>query len=260
MNGELDGRRLHFIAIGGAGMSGLALVCRALGAEVSGSDRAESPYVDRLRGAGIEPRIGHDAEAVPAGADVVVSTAIAPDNPELARARERGQRVLHRGELLAELCALKRLIAVAGAHGKTTTSGMLAHAMRAAGADPAFVLGGELPGDASEGDTNSIHPVCETPRRKRGDPTANGWKEVMRLECPLSSSPAASPGLSVPIARVSWSRNRPRGWATRTCPPALPCVAPRCPALPRRRPSAKGCVIPSARGRRACPDHHDASK
>jgi UDP-N-acetylmuramate--alanine ligase len=151
----MDGRRLHFIAIGGAGMSGLALVCRALGAEVSGSDRAESTYVDRLRGAGIEPRIGHDAETVPAGADVVVSTAIAPDNPELARARERGQRVLHRGELLAELCALKRLIAVAGAHGKTTTSGMLAHAMRAAGADPAFVLGGELPGDAGEGDTNA---------------------------------------------------------------------------------------------------------
>jgi UDP-N-acetylmuramate--alanine ligase len=143
---SFDGRELHFIAIGGAGMSGLALVCAGLGARVSGSDRAESTYVERLRAAGIEPRIGHDADAVPAGADVVVSTAIPEDNVELRRARERGQRVIHRGELLAELCALKRLVAVAGAHGKTTTSGMLAHCLREAGADPAFVLGGELPG------------------------------------------------------------------------------------------------------------------
>jgi UDP-N-acetylmuramate--alanine ligase len=147
----MKGRRLHFIAIGGAGMSALALVCRARGAEVTGSDRAESGYLDRLRDAGIEPRIGHDAEAVPVDAEVVVSTAIPQDNVELAVARERGQRVLHRGELLAELCGAKRLIAVAGAHGKTTTSGMLAHALRAAGADPAFLLGGELPGAAPGG-------------------------------------------------------------------------------------------------------------
>ena len=99
------GRRLHFIAIGGAGMSGLALVCRELGAEVSGSDRAESSYIERLRAAGLEPAIGHDAAQVPEDAEVVVSTAIAEDNPELAVARERGQRVIHRGELLAELCA-----------------------------------------------------------------------------------------------------------------------------------------------------------
>ncbi len=88
---------------------------------------------------------------MPADAEVVVSTAIPDDNVELVRARERGQRVLHRSELLAELCGAKRLIAVAGAHGKTTTSGMLAHALRAAGADPAFLLGGELPGSASGG-------------------------------------------------------------------------------------------------------------
>ena len=143
---DLKGRELHFIAIGGAGMSGLALVCDQLGASVSGSDRAESSYLRRVLDAGIEARLGHDAEAVPEAAEVVVSTAIAEDNPELVRARERGQRVLHRGELLAELCALKRLIAVAGTHGKTTTAGMLAHALRETGADPAFVLGGELPG------------------------------------------------------------------------------------------------------------------
>jgi UDP-N-acetylmuramate--alanine ligase len=143
-------RKLHFIAIGGAGMSGLALVCDRLGARVTGSDRAESSYLERLRGAGLEPRLGHDADAVPPDAEVVVSTAVGDDNPELVRARELGLRVIHRGELLAELCAERRLIAVAGTHGKTTTSGMLAHALHEMGEDPAFVLGGELPG-AGEG-------------------------------------------------------------------------------------------------------------
>src|SRR4051794_12990689 len=148
---DWEGRRLHFIAIGGAGMSGLALVSHQLGAVVTGSDRAEGSYVERLRRAGIEPRVGHDAAAVPAGAEVVVSTAVGDDNPELQRARERGQRVLHRGELLAEVCALRRLLAVAGTHGKTTTAGMLVHALRALGADPAFLLGGELPGAGGDG-------------------------------------------------------------------------------------------------------------
>jgi UDP-N-acetylmuramate--alanine ligase len=142
----MAGRKLHFIAIGGAGMSGLALVSKDLGAEVSGSDRAESSYMDRLRAAGIEPAVGHDAEQVPADAEVVVSTAITDDNPELAIAREREQRVLHRGELLAELCTQRRLLAIAGTHGKTTTAAMCIHALRATGADPSFFLGGELPG------------------------------------------------------------------------------------------------------------------
>lgn len=143
---RFDGRELHFIAIGGAGMSALALICAQLGARVSGSDRAESPYLRRLRDRGLNAFLGHDAEQVPPQAEVVVSTAIGEDNPELARARERGQRVIHRGELLAELCSLRRLIAVSGTHGKTTTAGMLVHALRAIGAQPAFFLGGELPG------------------------------------------------------------------------------------------------------------------
>src|SRR3954466_3716574 len=122
----MNGRRLHFIGIGGAGMSGPALVARALGAEVSGSDRSESSYVERLRRAGLEPAIGHDAANLPEGAEGVVSTAIGGATPELALARRRGQPVLHRGELLAELCAAKRLIAIAGTHGKTTTAAMTA--------------------------------------------------------------------------------------------------------------------------------------
>jgi len=146
MKRDWAARRLHFVGIGGAGMSGLALVCRQLGATVTGSDRAESSYMERLRAAGLEPAIGHDAANLPDGAEVVVSTAIAAGNPELALARERGFTVLHRGELLAELCAEKRLIAVAGTHGKTTTAAMLAWALRALGADPAFFVGGEVPG------------------------------------------------------------------------------------------------------------------
>jgi UDP-N-acetylmuramate--alanine ligase len=138
------GRELHFIGIGGAGMSGLALVASALGATVTGSDRADSPYAERLRAAGIEPYIGHDAAKVPAGAEVVVSTAIGDDNPELAAARERGQAVLHRGDLLGEVSRLKRTVAVGGTHGKTTTASMAAHALRECGRDPGFLIGGEL--------------------------------------------------------------------------------------------------------------------
>jgi len=144
-------RKLHFIGIGGAGMSGLALVCHQLGAAVSGSDRADSSYMQRLRAAGLQPALGHDSANLPADAEVVVSTAIGDDNPELALARERGQRVIHRGELLAELCSERRLLAIAGTHGKTTTTAMVVWAMRAAGADPAFFLGGELPGAGPDG-------------------------------------------------------------------------------------------------------------
>ena len=139
-----SGRSLHFIGIGGAGMSGLALVAQALGARVSGSDRSDSSYCSQLRAAGIEPAIGHDAANVPQGAEVVVSTAIPEDNPELAAARAAGAAILHRGDLLAELSRMKRTIAIGGTHGKTTTAAMAAHALREAGRAPAFLIGGEL--------------------------------------------------------------------------------------------------------------------
>jgi UDP-N-acetylmuramate--alanine ligase len=138
--GPWSGRRLHFVGIGGAGMSGLALVARELGAEVTGSDRAESPYMEPLRGAGIEPVLGHDPSNVPEGAELVVSTAIGEDNPELAAAGT----VLHRGDLLAEVSRLKRCLAVAGTHGKTTTACMIAHVLIQSGRAPAYLIGGEL--------------------------------------------------------------------------------------------------------------------
>src|SRR6185503_20320978 len=102
-NAPFAGRALHFVGIGGAGMSGLALVARELGASVTGSDLAESSYSERLREAGIEPAIGHEAANLPEGAEVVVSTAIPGDNPELAAARAAGAAILHRSDLLGEL-------------------------------------------------------------------------------------------------------------------------------------------------------------
>jgi UDP-N-acetylmuramate--alanine ligase len=140
VDADWSGRRLHFVGIGGAGMSGLALIAQALGAEVTGSDRAPSSYSERLRQHGITPVAGHRAENVPVGAEVVYSTAIPPENPE----RRAAQRELHRADLLAEIARLRRCLAVTGTHGKTTTSAMVVHAMRGAGMDPAYVVGGEL--------------------------------------------------------------------------------------------------------------------
>ena len=141
----LEGRRFWFVGIGGAGMSALALVARAWGAEVGGSDRARSSYVERLEAAGIQVAIGHDAASVPEGAEVVVSSAIGEDNPELEDTRARDTKTLRRGELLAELVAMRPSIVVAGAHGKTTTTGMIAFVLDRLGLDPAFLIGGEIP-------------------------------------------------------------------------------------------------------------------
>ena len=148
----LTGRRLWFVGIGGAGMSALALVAKEWGAQVGGSDRARSSYVARLEAAGIPVAIGHSAANVPEAAEVIVSSAIAADNPELQVSRAR---VKKRAELLAELVELRPSIVVAGAHGKTTTSGMIAFVLERLGRDPAFLIGGEIPqlgGNAAAGE------------------------------------------------------------------------------------------------------------
>jgi UDP-N-acetylmuramate--alanine ligase len=134
------GRVLHFVGIGGAGMSGLALIAHKLGAGVTGSDQSTSPYMEPLRVLGIEPLIGHAADNVPAGAEVVYSSAVAPENPERAAA----ELLLHRSELLAQIARLKRCLAVSGAAGKTTTTGMIVDVLRGCGMDPAYAVGGEL--------------------------------------------------------------------------------------------------------------------
>jgi len=129
-------------------MSGLALIARSLGARVTGSDRAESSYLAELRAAGIEPVIGHAAANVPAGAEVVYSSAVGPENPErVAATREHGGAgELHRADLLAQIAELKRCLAVTGTHGKTTTTAMIVHVLQGCGLDPAYVVGGELRG------------------------------------------------------------------------------------------------------------------
>ncbi len=139
--GELSGRRFWFVGICGDGMSALALLAHGLGAEVSGSDIRRTRFTPLLEDAGIEFVLGEQrTENVPAGAEVVYSTAVPLDNPEVAAAGRR----LHRGELLAEIVAARRSIVVGGTHGKTTTAAMIAFCLQELGHDPAFVLGTEV--------------------------------------------------------------------------------------------------------------------
>jgi UDP-N-acetylmuramate--alanine ligase len=139
-----DFRRVHFVGIGGAGMSGIAEVLHNLGYVVSGSDRGESAATRRLANLGVQVHKGHAAANV-ADADVlVVSSAIAPDNPELAAAHARRIPVVPRAEMLGELMRFRRGIAVAGTHGKTTTTSLVASVLAEAGLDPTFVIGGQL--------------------------------------------------------------------------------------------------------------------
>jgi UDP-N-acetylmuramate--alanine ligase len=150
MSGPWAERRLHFVGVGGAGMSGYARAAQALGATVTGSDRASSPYGERLAADGVlDVRIGHDGANVPAGegVEVIYSSAVSAENPERFAARERGLSERPRAELLSELTALKRTIAVAGTHGKTTTASMLVHALRGAGLEPSWLVGAQVGGE-----------------------------------------------------------------------------------------------------------------
>lgn len=139
-------RRLHLVGIGGAGMSGIATILATMGHTVTGSDRRDSPTVQRLRGHGITVAVGHDATLVASAELVGASSAVPPSNPELVEARRLGIPVLWRVELLAALCALRRTLAVAGTKGKSTTTAMLAHILEVAGERPSFLVGGDLPG------------------------------------------------------------------------------------------------------------------
>jgi UDP-N-acetylmuramate--alanine ligase len=137
-------KHVHFVGIGGAGMSGIAEVMLNLGFEVSGSDIADSAATQRLKALGAKVHIGH-ADANVSGANaVVISTAVKPDNPEVAAARARRIPVVPRAMMLAELMRLKQGIAVAGTHGKTTTTSLVASVLAEADMDPTFVIGGRL--------------------------------------------------------------------------------------------------------------------
>ena len=133
---------IHFVGIGGIGMSGIAEVMHNLGYSVQGSDLAEGASVERLRKRGIEVFVGHDAANLGDAAVVVTSTAVKRDNPEVAAALDRRIPVVRRAEMLAELMRLKKTVAVAGTHGKTTTTSMIAALLDAGGVDPTVINGG----------------------------------------------------------------------------------------------------------------------
>ena len=144
---------IHVVGVGGAGMSAIATVLARMGHTVSGSDLRESPPLERLAILGVTTHVGHEADNLPDALDaVVISTAIPESNPEVVAARERGIPVLRRADALRAIVATRTTIAVAGSHGKTTTSSMLALILRAAGWRPSFLIGGDL----NEVGTNAV--------------------------------------------------------------------------------------------------------
>ena len=162
---RLAGRRLWFVGIGGAGLSGYAAVARAWGAEVGGWDRVETSYLRQLEG--IEIRISAEPEA-PDGWEAVVSTAYAGQVAGRSRA-----------EFLRELVALQPAIVVAGAHGKTTTAGMIAFCLDRLGADPAFLIGGEIPQLGGNATGSSSHPrtACGASASQRSNISSTSARE-----------------------------------------------------------------------------------
>ena len=135
---------IHFIAIGGAGMSGIAQLYHDLGLDVSGSDQSDSPALRALSAQGIRTFVGHAPEQIGAAATVVVSSAIREDNPELVAARAKGLRIWHRSAALTALMVGKDAVSIAGTHGKTTTTGMTSVMLTGVGADPSYVIGSPL--------------------------------------------------------------------------------------------------------------------
>jgi UDP-N-acetylmuramate--alanine ligase len=146
---------VHFIAIGGSGMNGIASMMLARGIRVSGSDRQDSKYLRSLEAQGARVYVGHRAEQLGDATTVVVSSAIREDNLELVEARRRGLRVMHRSAALGSLMLGRRGVAVAGTHGKTTTTAMIAHVLVGCGLDPSYVIGGALTGTNTGGHLGS---------------------------------------------------------------------------------------------------------
>jgi UDP-N-acetylmuramate--alanine ligase len=138
--------RYHVVGVGGSGMSAIATVLAAMGHEVSGSDQRDSPVLARLAGAGVTTWVGHHPARLAGVHAVAASTAVPSGDPELAFARQAGIPVLSRADILAGICATRRTLAVAGTHGKTTTSSMLAAILDAAGLHPSFIVGGDIAG------------------------------------------------------------------------------------------------------------------
>ncbi len=152
----------HLVGIGGAGMSAIARLLLERGHAVSGSDLRDSPMLRELAARGAHIYLGHAPEHVPEKGVVVVTSAASPDNPEVLEARRRGLAVWSRAEILRRLCTGRRCLAVAGIHGKTTTTALLALLLRATGKDPSFIIGGEVPALGGNGHAgNGPHLILE---------------------------------------------------------------------------------------------------
>lgn len=161
-------KRIHFVGVGGSGMSGIAMVLHNLGFEVSGSDVKDSDTLRRLAEAGLKVVVGHRAEHVEGAEVVVYSTAVSADNPEIVVARSREIPVIRRAEMLAELMRMKFSIAISGTHGKTTTTSLVAHMLVRSGLDPTTVVGGRvLDGEAGARLGQSEYLVAEADESDR---------------------------------------------------------------------------------------------
>ena len=220
-----DTRRVHFVGVGGVGMSGVAEMMCGLGYEVSGSDLTASAATERLRACGAAVEIGHDAGRV-AGADVVVVSAAVPDdNPEIAEARRRHLPVLRRGVMLAGLAAPRSAIAVTGTHGKSTTSSMVAVMLAECGLDPAVVVGarvdafgsnariGNGPHFVVEADESEPSLLALRPRIAVLTNLEAGASRPLRHVRPVCRTPSrVSPNHTRRIGRGSWSVRTTPAW------------------------------------------------
>ena len=229
--------------IGGAGMSGIARILLARGVQVSGSDRRDTPTLLALRALGARVEVGHDPAHLGDADTVVVSTAIRADNPELSTARERGLRVLPRAVALAAVMAGRRSVAVAGTHGKTSTTSMLTVAVQACGVDPSFAIGGDLNesgsnAHAGEGDVF----VAEADESDRS---------FLLLAPSARSSPTSRPTTSTTTA--TWRPSRPP--STGSSARSTSGLRRRLRRRPRRRPgSRRAARRPAAHLRPRPPD------
>ncbi len=227
--------RVHFVGIGGAGLSGIARIMLARGIAVSGSDGTDSPTLEALRALGARVHLGHDAAQVADVDTLVVSTAVREDNPEYVEAVRRGLRVLPRSAALAAVMAGRRVVAVAGTHGKTTTTSLLTVALQVAGADPTYAIGGDLTAtgvNAADGRRRRVRrrgrrerrrvPALRAVRRdrhqRRGRPPRQlGDRGGLRARRSTSSSTPSTPTGSWSAASTTPA---PRRWPSGSARPA----------------------------------------